>query len=288
MKLILIFLILLVGCYTAKSQDTIITNQGDTIECKITRVADDFIHFSVFDKSGVLLLRSRLPLSQVKSYNRTTLDSGDENPILEQKKEELGILPTIYDPPKFRLAVNTGFTYQFAGYEGLPDTYRSQVQTLWNIGSDLSYFPSDEFGFGIKFNRIFTRAEQDFVPPVSTIFGFSSLRDERIRFTYVGVSAFYRRTIYDDQYMHYYISGGSIHYRTDFEGDGVPFFQDGSTFGLSLGVVYDFIFGKSIGAGLGIELTIARLNEFNNNGTQVDADFNLSRIDLTFGLRFLK
>ena len=46
---------LVLSCFFSFSQDTIITNEGDTLTCKITRVENDFIHFSVFDKkSGVL------------------------------------------------------------------------------------------------------------------------------------------------------------------------------------------------------------------------------------------
>ncbi|MEP1033248.1 hypothetical protein [Ekhidna sp.] len=287
MKRYLFLFVLLLVFHCATAQDIIVTSEGDTIDCKITRITSEFIHFSVIDKSGVLLMRSRLPLSKVTHYEQS--DPNDKGNL---KTESESREPEVYvdesEPATFRLSLNTGYTYQLGGYEGMPDTYKKQVQSLWNFGGEFNYFLSEKIGVGVKYNRIQTKANEDFVPPFSTAFGFSSLRDERIRFSYVGLSLLFRNFYYDDQVMNYFISGGMIRYRTDGFGDGIPFYQKGDTFGLVLGVSYDFILVKNFGLGFGAEINFARLSEFDNNGTIVISDFSLTRLDLTIGIRLFQ
>ena len=53
MKHFLVLLIFLLTYYSSNAQDVIITNDGDSIDCKITRVTNEFVHFTIFDKSGI-------------------------------------------------------------------------------------------------------------------------------------------------------------------------------------------------------------------------------------------
>lgn len=294
MRELLIFLVFILAFHCAKSQDIIVTTEGDTINCQITRITNEFIHFSVFDeRSGILLMQSRLPLSHIAHYNQAKsednlYDPDDEVIETSPLRDEDRFILDDFEPASFRLALNTGYTYQFGGYDGLPDSYKSQMQSLWNFGTEFHYFVSENIGIGAKFSHVFTKANEDFQPPISTSFGFSSLRDERIRFNYLGLSVMYRNFFYDDQVVNYFIAGGIVRYRTDGKGDGVPFYQEGDTFGFVLGFSYDFILIENLGVGLGAEVNIARLSEFDNNGTVVPADFSLTRIDLTIGLRLFK
>ncbi|WP_424961174.1 hypothetical protein [Ekhidna sp.] len=286
MKHFLFALILLLVSYGAHSQDIIVTKDGDTITCQITRVSDDFIHFSVFDKSGILLMRSRLPLSEVESYEQTDIEPDVESNSNEPGLNEQNrlILPD-FKLATFRLALNAGYTYQFGGYEAWPDSYQKQLQSLWNVGGDFHYFPSEVFGVGIKYNYIFTKAEQDFDPQR---YGISSIRDEKIRFSYAALSLMYRNILADDQMIHYFIAGGFVQYKSDGLLDGNPYNERGDTFGVALGVAYDFLVTESVGIGAGAEINIANLSEIESNGTVIPVDFSITRIDLTVGLRFLK
>ncbi|MEP0984171.1 hypothetical protein [Ekhidna sp.] len=295
MKKLIALLTILIASHCAFSQDLIVTAEGDSIECKITRIGNDFIHFSVYGKSGVLLMRSRLPLTQVQSYQQADPEEKNEKIDPLNKDEELPNkyedLPVVYEeflPASFRLSLNTGYTYQLGGYDGLPNSYKKQLQSLWNVGAELSCFISDDVGIGAKYNYIFTRADEDFQPPVSTAFGFSSIRDEKVSFRYVGLLLGFRNFLYDDQIVNYFISGGVIKYRTDGLADGAPFYQEGHTFGAVVGVSYDFLFHRNVGIGVGAEVNIANLREFDNNGNIVPADFSLTRVDLTLGFRFFK
>lgn len=285
MKRYLYFGIIFLTLHCALGQDLIVTTTGDSISCKITRITSEFIHFSVIDKSGILLMRSRLPLAKVANYQQADIDESPQN-IPERK--EVPIVVDEFDPATFRLSLTTGYTYQLGGYEGLPQSYKKQVQSLWNFGGELDYFLSENIGVGAKVNRASTTANEDFIPPFSNAFGFSSLRDERISFTFIGATVLYRNYLYDDQAMLYFISGGIIKYRTDALADGVPFYQEGDTFGLIIGLNYDYTFFKNFGLGVGLEVNIARLSEFDNNGTIAPADFSLTRVDLIVGIRLFQ
>lgn len=277
------FLLLILTFYSATSQDIIVTTANDTISCKITTVTNAYIDFSVFDKSGILLVSDRIQASQVKyfEYGQPQMEKPTTSEI---KKEDRFVLDE-FKPSTIRLALNTGFTYQLGGYKGAPSEYKQQVQSLWNLGSDFHYFLSKNVGIGAKYNYIFTGAEADFDP---NIYGISSIRDEEIRFSYTAVSLLYRNFLYDDQIMHYFISGGIVKYKTDGLIDGNHFYESGDTFGVVLGVVYDFLLAENFGIGVGAEVNIARLSEIERDGVILPADFSLTRIDLTVGLRLLK
>lgn len=288
MKRLLAISVFFLSFHFGNSQDIIVTTEGDTIECEITRISEEFIHFSVFDKGGGILMRSRLPLDGVQYYQQS--EDTDEIPDKENTEMEMeeSFLSESYDPPTFRFALSSGYTYQFAGYENLPNSYKNQLQSLWNIGGDLQYFPSENFGFGLKYIRLSTNANEDFEPPYSNAFGFSKLRDEKVRFNYFGISFILRNSLSLDQFIHYYISGGLLNYRSDLEGDGTPYYQEGDTFGFVFEVSYDFNLVENFGVGIGAKVTIANMYEFDNNGTQVNADFELSRVDVSIGLLLFK
>ena len=74
-------------------------------------------------------------------------------------KEYLRKFGDLADPPILRIALNSGFTYQYGGYEGFPSSYTRQIKSLWNWGSEIHFFPSKNFGIGIKFNRISTKVQ---------------------------------------------------------------------------------------------------------------------------------
>lgn len=285
MKHYLILLIVIFGFHHGNSQDVIITKAGDTINCKITRVTDEFIHFSVFDQGGILLVRSRIPVSQIKQFKQGESKAEKQSPIPPAIREEDRFILDEFDPSSFRLSLNTGYTYQFGGYEGWTSSYKKQVKSLWNFGSELHYFLSDDIGVGAKFNYIFTKAADEFDPQIYTI---SSIQDERIRFTYIALSFMYRNFLYDDQVVHYFIAGGIIKYRTDGLIDGNSFYENGDTFGFVLGVTYDFLLSENFGVGVGAEVNIARLTEIETGGAIQPVDFSLTRFDLTLGLRLFK
>ena len=107
-------------------------------------------------------MRSRLPLSSVSSYNQNDSLSENEQGGMVEAREEDTFIPDLDRPPKFRLALNGGFSYQFAGYEGFPSSYTSQVRTLRSLGGVFFYYPTPGFGFGLRYARVLYRGRGGF------------------------------------------------------------------------------------------------------------------------------
>ena len=179
------------------------------------------------------------------------------------------------------MALNGGFTYQFGGYDGAPDAYKEQMQTLWNFDGELHYISAEGLGIGFKYTYTFTRADQDFVTSNG---GITTIRDELVTFSYTGVSIMYRRSYYY-QAIQYFLSAGGVGYRTDLLLNGEPFYQQADSFGVVFGISYDFRMAKNIGTGIGAQIMIANISEIDNNGTTLSTDFNISRIEINLGIR---
>ena len=286
MKYLLFILFAFLSFGFTYSQDIIVTNQGDSVDCKITKVTDTYVHFTVFDGTGLVLTRSRLPLSEIASYVQSEESEESENPTnSEIKREDLFVLDS-YAVPRFRLSIDGGFTYQFAGYDGFPPSYKNQVQTLWGFGGEIDYFIArSKFGIGLKYYYSFTEANDDLLLIDGTVL---EVRDELIQFNFAGASVLLRKISADDQLIHFYLMGGLLFYQTSLTINGDPLRQEGDTFGAGFGVNYDYRLSERVGVGVGLELLIAQLSQITVNGVTQVGEFDVSRINLTVGLRFYK
>ncbi|MEP5611390.1 MAG: hypothetical protein ABJP45_04040 [Cyclobacteriaceae bacterium] len=279
MKKIVTILLLLVVCAVANGQDQIITKAGDTIICKITRISSDYIHFQIDDSTGPI--RSRIEKDNVLSYFQKE-ESGPtiNNPVEKKDEDVLARFGEPIDSHKLRVGLNTGFTYQFGGYEGRPKSYTKQIRTLWNFGGELHYMVWSSVGIGVKYNRISTKVDD-----ISSGFHFK----EHVRFQFLALSVLMGRPGRESGEVHYLISGGLLSYRDDGTIDGQNFFERGETIGIALEMGYDFSINSAFAAGINLGLTIARINELDvPAGTITGTAFDVSRIDLTVGLRYLK
>lgn len=280
MKNFLAILTILIVCTVANGQDQIITKAGDTINCKITRISADYIHFQVEDSTGPI--RSRIELEKVLSYTQAEKPVEQTPGIIttESKEDPLARFGESIESKKLRIGLNTGFTYQFGGYEGRPKSYTQQIRTLWNLGGEFHYMVWSSVGLGFKYNRISTKVD-DFSSGVHFI--------ENVRFQYVALSVLLGQPGRENGNVHYVISGGLLSYRDDGTIDGANFFEEGETFGISLEMGYDFKLNSDFALGLNIGLNVARINELNvPAGTLNNVNFDVSRIDLTVGVRYLK
>jgi len=267
-------------CTVAKGQDQIITKAGDTINCKITRISSDYIHFQIDDSTGPI--RSRIEKDKVLSYfqkEEPTLPTIN-SPVEEKQDDALARFGESIESHKLRVGLNTGFTYQFGGYEGRPKSYTQQIRTLWNFGGELHYMVWSSVGIGVKYNRISTKVDD-----INN--GFHFIED--VRFQFLALSVLLGRPGRESGDVHYVISGGRLSYRDDGTIDGQNFFEEGETIGISLEMGYDFELSSDFAAGINLGLTVARINELDvPAGTITGVAFDVSRIDLTVGIRYLK
>ncbi|MEP1097193.1 MAG: hypothetical protein ABJG78_18910 [Cyclobacteriaceae bacterium] len=282
MKNLITILLLLVVCTVAKGQDQIITKAGDTINCKITRISSDYIHFEIDDSTGPI--RSRIEKDKVMSYFQKEITV---NTILDENSQV--IPPSEFNESgylgAFRYTLNSGFTYQYDGYENFPTNYTRQLRSLWSIGGEAHYFVSSRIGVGLKANHARTKTELD------SLNGLRNLA-ENIRYNYIAASMIFRLTSLERKNILYFgISGGMVFYRDNGTTSQLFFVEEGQTFGLDINVAYDLILRESFGIGLNIGANFAKLDHITVNGINSsvfapDESFGISRIDFTLGLRF--
>lgn len=298
MKHLTILVLLLLLAISGKAQDSIVTKQGDTILCRITRISEQYIHYVIEEQS----VRSRIPLDQVLSYNQAV----KTNPINEQvgspptgqsiENQEpvtspaISKLSDLENLIQWRLALNAGYTYQYGGYKTQPPDYQSQARSLFNYGGDIQYFANDFLGVGLKFNHATTNTYSE------VLFDFTNF-SETISFTYLGLTLINKRSSpYDDNLFYYAASGGLISYEVDASDDGTPYSETGKTVGLHLEVGYDFLIGNHYGIGMNLGVNLAKLNTITVVGASLpflppqgatfrNIDFSVSRIDFTVGVR---
>ena len=239
-------------------------------------------------------IRSRISTEKIESYFRAKESEKNDITVVEgNKNKETAPISLFFGGDKalgiFRVALNAEYTYQYEGYDDLPNSYVKQVTSLFNIGSEVHIFPSETFGIGVKYNRITTASNEDFEPMRNSPFVPKSIK-ENIRFNYLALSLLSRQSIVNQDHILYYsFSGGIIHYRDDGIQDGFPFFEEGETFGIALGIGYDYALHEKYGVGLTIEINLARVNSININGTTFSGvNFGISRLDFTAGFRFFK
>ncbi len=135
------------------SQDLIITEKGDSINCKIIKINTDYTYFTFMHKSDV---RSTLlptnKISYVKDFFKTA-----EVPASLVKAS------TPYK--KYRINIFNGFSYRvakIASNEPLEiREYLSELKSGYHFGADVGYFFSENIGAGIKYSNFNSKNERN-------------------------------------------------------------------------------------------------------------------------------
>lgn len=197
---------------------------------------------------------------------------------------------------KTRITLQGGYTYRIAK---LPDDINSEYESHLNnlksgfhLGSDINYFMNKNNAFGVSVSYSNAKSTLQDVSGVDEFGNIIATGDltENIKLLYFGPS-YFSRYINPNGKTHwlYSMTAGYYTYDEDFEWLGETVDITGGTvgFGFSLGV--DFLSSENLALGLQVSALMGWLNKFNVDGDEVDLDEseNLSRIDLTFGIRFL-
>ena len=142
--LLLILIVLLVGMHSTNAQDLIVTTEGDSINCKITKEKENNIYFTF--KHGDEVRNTLLPMNQVTSH-QYNFYPGAVAPQVQKIKYN--------DFPRWRLAVNGGFSKQ-TGKISKDVSYaeREYIEDLMsgtNFSADVNYYFSESIGAGMKY-----------------------------------------------------------------------------------------------------------------------------------------
>jgi hypothetical protein len=271
------------------SQDLIVTQQGDSINCRVTKIESEFIHFT-YNHSGEIrntLLRD----TQIKHLEYGYFE------VSEVSQEE--VFKTLTD--RFRFAAHGGFSYTLASVaDDVPSDFKDyvrQMKTGYHFGADATYFITESYGLGLKYSLFKSKNSLDNIyavgPNGQTRYGIMS---DNLSISFFGPSLVNRSSNHDRSRT--FIAGLAIGYMSYLDKKVIidPFTVTGSTLGLSFEGGYDIKLKGNSGIGFQISYISGLLSEFiiDDGKTKETMKFpkgqfeSLHRIDFSIGYRFVR
>lgn len=271
------------------AQDLIVTHDGDTLNCRITKVKTDFIYF-IFQHKGEIR-NTLLPAGQVREYRFNYY----ANPVVG----------TAFvgqpDFPKIRAALNVGWSYRTAKMatdipHGLK-SYMDDLRSGYHFGLDASWFFSEMFGGGLKFTtyRTTSTLENVSVTQSNGQTAYGKMSDD-MTINFIG-PVFNSRLLSDSKKnsLLMNIGVGYIGYKDN--AVLLSAYQlKSSTLGVCWEVGYDLGISKHLALGIQLSYlmgTLTRVKMYQAGSVTTikfdEKDYeDLSRIDFSVGLRFNK
>lgn len=268
------------------SQDLIVTNEGDSLNCVITKVKDQFIFFTFKQNNEVK--NTMMATNQVKFYAKNFYKST----TIPQDKV---LNNTMY--PHFRLAINGGFSQRLgripSSYPTFVQEYFTKLKTGSNIGVDATYFVAEKTGIGIVYNAYNSQNEIDiYVTDSLDNVTYGKMADN-IKISFIG-PAIHRRHFSKNNKSNFYFnfSIGELSYR-----NYATFIDDfsikGKTVGINLMYGCEFNIADDLALGFQLSYLTGVLSHYyytKANSTQhitLNARNyeNLTRVDFSVGLR---
>ena len=290
MKKILFFLLLVVITNSIYSQDLIVTNDGDSINCKITRVKTGNVYFTFNHKNEIR--NTLLPLSNIKNYKFDFYDTSEipEGKIIGYENYQ-----------HIRIAVNGGYSYMTAKVaESVPTDFRKYVKGLksgYHFGGDINYYFTETLGFGGKY---FVFKSSNSIDDIYLEYDngdieYGKMSDD-LTISFIG--PIFSTRILSPSKQNAFLMNISLGYM-GYSNDKIvidKYKMTGSTMGLSLDVGYDIGLSKNLSLGFQLSLISGVMSSYKlSDGTYTETITlekgnyeGLNRVDLSIGLRFNK
>ncbi len=260
------------------SQDLIVTTEGDSIHCKVIKTDNSYVYYYVKYKDDIR--RTMIPSGRVLQVNSGYYTIPD---ILETVKEESNIDNSL------RVSLGGSWGYRTAKVSSDLHSdireYIEELKTGYSLLGNAHYYTSEVIGYGLSTSIFKTENE---------IESFA-MRDD-ISIIFIGPSVQSRfSTQNNNTNILTSISIGYMNYSNQAKLDEY-FTIESSTIGLQYGIGVDFGINDTYGLTIGFnylqgtltEFTIS--NDYESETIKLDKDNyeSLNRIDISFGLHFIK
>lgn len=287
MKKIFTLFSIVIFTISAYAQDLIVTNSGDSINCKITKVKKDYIFFTFLNEGKIA--NTIIAVSSVKDYKFK------HSKIMTINKKDL---PGYCQ--HFRLALNAGYSYDLVKIsDNNPSEFREYFTDLksgYHLGTDLTYYLNQRIGVGLKYSFFQTSNEINiYLQNEDGTRRYGTMRDD-ITISFIGPTFSTRH--FNAKKENAWITGLSIGYMK-YTNDGIfidHYKQTGSTIGMILDLGYDIGLSENFSLGFQVGFVSGVLTQYdlNNGKTTQTIELNkgeyigLYRIDFSVGLRLTR
>lgn len=290
MKKSIVLFVMIVISSLAYSQDLIVTTEGDTINCKISKVKTDNIYFTFKHKDEVR--NTLLPLSALRVYKYNYFNHSE---IPEGKVTKNDSYSQVI------FSIIGGYSYRIAS---IPDSYNESfkeytkdLKSGYNYNIELAYFFSETVGLGLKYNAF---KSSNSVDNVSATDAYGNVRhgkiSDNITVSFIGPFAstrFFNSKKNGALILNFGL--GYLGYKDKSKVLGQEITVKGSTLGTSMDVGYDIRIGKKTFLALMVSGTFGTLSKVKvDDGSgeetiELDKDDyeSLGRLDFSVGLRFV-
>ncbi len=270
------------------SQDLIVINSGDSINCIITRVKKEYIYFTFNHNEEIR--STLLPVSDVSYYKKNFFNTGEItfDRIKTQKNYQ-----------QIRIALSGGYSYLTARIgDSVPNDFRDYVKNLksgFNVGGDLSYYFNETLGIGFKYNlfKSSNAADNIYVENFEGERRYGKMSDN-LNISFIG-PAFCTRLLNNNRSNALILSTalGYMGYKND-KVIVDRYKMTGNTLGVSFDVGYDMAISDNVYLGIQLTFISGTLAEYKwDNGNSIetiklgkDELESLNRFDLSVGIRF--
>ncbi|MGC3976815.1 MAG: hypothetical protein QM751_00370 [Paludibacteraceae bacterium] len=270
------------------AQDLIITTEGDTLNCKITKIKSGYIYFTFKHKDEIR--NTLLPDNQVKSYQLKYYQAAEVPEKTVKSKE-------IY--PRFRGAINGGWSYRTAKVSdntpsGL-EQYMNNLKSGFHYGLDGAYYFSELLGVGIKYNNFNSKNKMDDIQlRFSDGTYVNGELSDNISINFIG--SFFSMRFLNSTKQNCFLINWGMGYLGYYDKAVLidNYSMSGSTFGVTLDIGYDIGLSKNLALGLQLSYTSGTLTQYKltqggfSQTVKLKSENyeNLSHINLSIGLRF--
>lgn len=290
-KILILIAILFTSNIVLQAQDLIVTKKGDSINCKITKLKKESIHFIFKHKKSNEIRNTLLALNDVTKYQYN---------FYKTKEISDNYKSTGSTESKFQFDIYGGYSYRTSkieeGQEDFLIDYIKGLKSGYHFGIDATYFMSESMGFGLKFNKSMASNHLNnvYVYNEDTEIIGEGFIEDNISLTFLGVTYVSKLVHGEKENAFYYGLGlGYLGYYNKKEIVIESIKLKGSTFGTSFDVGYNFSISPKLALGLRFSAIGGRLfrvtTEYSNGTTEVfkypDNNYeSLYRIDLSIGL----
>lgn len=289
-KFMIIFLLVPFLNVRVYSQDLIVTNEDDSINCKITKIKTDYIYFTF--KYQDEIRSTLLPMSDVKNHQFDFYQTSEV-----PKDKVIGY----QNYQHFRIAINGGYSYHTAKVsESVPNDFKDYVKELksgLHFGGDVTYYFTEPLGFGVKYLIFKSSNSMDniYVEDTDGNRTYGKMSDD-LTISFIGPT--FSTRLLSHNKSNALIMNLSLGYM-GYSNDKVivdNYKMTGSTLGMAFDIGYDIGLSEYLSLGFQISFISGTLFEYDwdDGTTTVTIDLekgeyeSLNRIDFSVGLRFSK
>lgn len=288
-KQMMLFLVVLFLSLTGKSQDLIVTVGGDSLNCKISKIKQEYILYKYLNKGKIR--KSLLPLYEVTHYEYNYYGSAIHPGLFDNNPENY---------PDVRIDFTGGYSYRLAKISDdittLEKEYMNKLKSGYHLGIGATYYFSEQYGVGLKYVYQKSSNEADVVASTPGGHAQYGKMSDNIRISFIG--PYFSTRMFNFKGKNSFNINLGLGY-LDYYDKAVlidPFTIKGGTVGMCMDIGYDIGQTDNFAIGFQLSYIVGALSKYKiSNGLsaqtiELDKDSyeGLSRIDFSIGIRILE